>query len=115
MFGGGVYHSWPSAAIALHHFEGFAERYAHAVEISEKAIAALGSESRLEIRRVPHGTNIFFLRVRGVDPVAFRQRLRAAGLMVGEPHDREFTLQVNETWNRTTPEDISGRLRKGLG
>ena len=115
MFGGGVYHSWPSAVIALHHFDGFAERYARAVSVSEKVLAALAGESRLEVRRVPNGTNTFFLRVRGVDPQVFRKGLRAAGLMVGEAREGEFGLQVNETWNRATPEEISARFRKALG
>ena len=115
MFGGGVYHSWPSAVIALHHFDGFAERYARAVSVSEKALAALAGENRLEVRRVPNGTNTFFLRVRGVDPQVFRKRLREAGIMPGEPREGEFGLQVNETWNRATPDEISARFRKALG
>ena len=114
MFGGGVYHSWPSAAVALHHFDGFPERFARAVAISEKVLASLSGESRLEVRRVPNGTNIFFLRVRGADPAAFGQKLRTAGVIAGQPREGEFTLQVNETWNRATPEEIAARFRKAL-
>src|ERR1039457_4821042 len=65
MFGNGLCHVWPFAAVALHFFGGFPERYAQAVATSEKVIGALQSDSRFEVTRVPNGTNIFFLRVKG--------------------------------------------------
>src|SRR4029453_8472431 len=80
MFGGGVHRSWPFAAVALHYFDGFAGRYARAVAASEKAIAALESDSRFEVRRIPNGTNIFLLTPRGVSPDTFRQRAQDAGV-----------------------------------
>src|SRR6185503_15815569 len=35
MFGGGLSHVWPFAAVALHYFDGFSERYSQAVATSE--------------------------------------------------------------------------------
>lgn len=110
MFGNGLCHVWPFAAVALHFFEGFPERYAHAVATSEKVITALQSDSRFEVTRVPNGTNIFFLRVRGNNAQAFQRRVTDAGFILSAPRDGRFTVQVNETWARATPQEILARL-----
>jgi threonine aldolase len=110
MFGNGLSHVWPFAAVALHFFEGFPERYARAVSISEKVITALQANSRFEVTRVPNGTNIFSLRVNGIDPEAFQRRAAAAGFILSAPRNGLFTVQVNETWARATPQEILSRL-----
>jgi threonine aldolase len=110
MFGNGLCHVWPFAAVALHFFGGFPERYAQAVATSEKVIAALQHDSRFEVTRVPNGTNIFFLRVKGIDAHAFQRRAAAAGFILSVPREDQFTVQVNETWVRATPQEILGRL-----
>jgi threonine aldolase len=110
MFGNGLSQVWPFAAVALHFFENFPERYARAVATSEKVIAALQSNSRFEVTRVPNGTNIFFLRVKGIDAQAFQRRAADAGFILSAPRDDRFTVQVNETWARATPQEILARL-----
>jgi threonine aldolase len=108
MFGNGLSHVWPFAAVALHYFEGFPDRYAKAVAVSEKVIAGLKANFRFEIERVPKGTNNFFLRVK--DAEAFQKRAQAAGFILGAPNKDRFTVQVNETWGRATPQEILVRL-----
>ena len=110
MFGNGLSHVWPFAAVALHFFEGFPERYAQAVATSGKVISALQSDSRFEVTRVPNGTNIFFLRVKGVNAQAFQRRAEGAGFILPPPNNDRFTVQVNETWARATPQEILARL-----
>ena len=110
MFGNGLRQVWPFAAVALHFFDSFPERYGRAVATSEKVIAALQSDSRFEVARVENGTNSFFLRRKGVDAQAFQKRTQAAGIILPAPHDGRFTLQVNETWARATPDEILARL-----
>jgi threonine aldolase len=114
MFGGGLSHVWPFAAVALHYFEGFSERFGQAVAGSEKVIAGLQSDGRFEITRVRNGTNIFFLRAKGVNAEAYQRRAQEAGIALAAPRGDRFTVQVNETWNRATPQEILERLRKGL-
>jgi threonine aldolase len=114
MFGGGLNHVWPFAAVALHFFQGFEERYRDAVAVSERVISALESDNRFEVRRVPNGTNIFHLRAKNVDPASFRKRAQDAALRMGEARDGWFSLSVNETWNRTSSGEIMDRLREGL-
>lgn len=110
MFGNGLSQVWPFAAVALHFFEGFPERYAKAVAVSEQVIAALRTDSRFEVTRVPNGTNIFSLRVKGIDAQTFQRRVAAAGLILAAPRNDVFQVQVNETWARTTPQEIVARF-----
>lgn len=110
MFGNGLSHVWPFAAVALHFFDGFPERYAQAVATSGKVISALQSDSRFEVNRVPNGTNIFFLRVKGVNAQAFQRRAQGAGFILPAPDNDRFTVQVNETWARATSKEILARL-----
>ncbi len=111
MFGNGLCQVWPFAAVALHFFQGFPERYAQAVATSEKVITGLQSDSRFEVTRVPNGTNISFLRVKGIDAQAFQRRAGEAGFILSAPNNDRFTLQVNETWARAAPQEILARLR----
>jgi threonine aldolase len=115
MFGGGLNHVWPFAAVAVHFFDGFDARYREAVAVSEHVISALEPDNRVEVRRVPNGTNIFNLRVKSGDSVTFRKRAQDAGLRMGEARDGWFTLGVNETWNRASSGEIVDRFRKSLG
>jgi len=115
MFGGGLHRSWPFAAVALHFFDGFEERYKKSVRASEKVISALQSNSRFEVARVPGGTNIFLLAAKGVEPQVFQQRVQDAGVTLASPAGDKFKIAVNETWNRVPPLEIVDRFRKGLG
>lgn len=110
MFGNGLSQVGPFAAVALHFFEDFPERYAQAVATSEKVIATLQTDSRFEVTRVPNGTNIFFLRVNGIDAQVFQRRAADAGFVLAAPRNDRFLVQVNETWARATPQDIVARL-----
>jgi threonine aldolase len=110
MFGNGLCQVWPFAAVALHFFDGFPERYAQAVTTSEKVIGALQSDSRFEVARVPNGTNIFFLRVKGGNAEVFQRRVQDAGFILSTPRNDRFTVLVNETWARATPQEILARL-----
>jgi threonine aldolase len=102
MFGGGLNHVWPFALVAHHYLAGFDDRYSRAVRVSEDWIRALGRHERFAIERVPLGTNLFRLQVRGTDPAAFRKRLETSGLLVSAPQNGKFLIGVNETLNRTT-------------
>jgi len=110
MFGNGLSQVWPFAAVALHFFEGFPERYARAVAASERIIAALQTDSRFEVTRVPNGTNIFFLGLKGIDAGVFQRRVAEAGFILAAPRNGRFLVQVNETWTRASPQEILARL-----
>jgi len=102
MFGGGLSSVWPFAMVALHYLNGFGERYSEAVKTSEEWIRALAKQDRFAIARVPLGTNLFRLQVRGTDAAALQKRLAARGVMLTAPQKDTFLIGVNETINRTT-------------
>jgi len=114
MFGGGLNHVWPFALVAHHYFNGFGERYGRAVKVSEEWIAKLRQNDRFTIERIPLGTNLFRLQVRGVDAAAFRQRLEAGGVFLGPAQDGRFLVGVNETLNRTTATALSDAFAQAL-
>ena len=107
MFGGGLNTVWPFAVVALHYLDGFSERYGRAVRISEDWIRGLQQHDAFTIDRIPSGTNLFRLRVRGTDPVAFQKRLAARGVMLSAPQGDAFLVGVNETLNRTTAPELT--------
>jgi len=112
MFGGGLPHGWPFAAVTSHHLEGFAERYRKAVETSEAVIRALGASAKFEIARIPNGTNIFRIRPVEVSAAEFRRRLEENGVSAAAPAGEWLQLQVNETWNRVSAEELAARFLK---
>jgi threonine aldolase len=115
MFGGGLSSVWPYAAIALHYLPGFGDRFAAAVRISEDLIRGLPAHDAFAIERVSPGTNLFRLRVRGTDPMLFRQRLAAKGVLLSAPQPQGlFTIGVNETLNRTTSADLLDQFADAL-
>jgi threonine aldolase len=102
MFGGGLNHVWPFALVALHYLDGFGDRYSRAVRTSEEWIRTLAGHDAFTIDRMPAGTNLFRLRVRGRDPVALQRRLASQGVILATPQNGAFLVGVNETLNRTT-------------
>jgi threonine aldolase len=114
MFGGGLNSVWPYALVALHYLAGFGDRYSQAVRTSEDWIGRLRRHDAFTIERIPSGTNLFRLQVRGPDPVAFQKRLAAKGVMLSAPQRGAFLVGVNETLNRTTPADLADAFRTYL-
>ena len=116
MFGGGLPHAWPYAAIALHYVDGFEQRLLAGVGNAERAIELLSNEGHFSFQRVPSGTNIFRMRVSDVNAPVYQVRLEDAGISAKAPVGTDwFTLQVNETWSRFSATDIAARFRKALG
>jgi threonine aldolase len=114
MFGGGLSSVWPFAAIALHYAAGFGDRFSQAVRTSEEMIRGLRQHGAFAIDRVPSGTNLFRLQVRGADPVAFQQRLARTGMIIASPQDGVFLVGVNETLNRSTPAALTDACVRAL-
>jgi threonine aldolase len=101
MFGGGLSSAWPFAAVALEHLEGFGDRFGRAVRIAEDLIRGLREDDRFTVERIPSGTNLFRLRVRG-GGAEFQKRLASRGVILPAPQGEAFLMGVNETLNRTT-------------
>jgi len=115
MFGGGLSQVWPFAAVALHYINGFERRFRTAVDTAESVIAKLRTDNNFELARIPGGTNIFRLRVNGVNAPVYLGRLESAGVSARPPVGDWLTLQVNETWARASAAEIAARFQQALG
>ena len=104
MFGGALWSAWPFAAVARHYADGFLDRFAAAVRVSEGFARALRDPFRVE--RIPGGSHLFYLKGAGVDFTRLRERLAADRIHAPEPlvleNQPALLLGVNESWNRTT-------------
>ena len=103
MFGGGLPGAWPFAAVALHYFERFEADYARAIQTATEFFSLLKQESSFDIEKIPNGSNIFKLIVRGTDLETFRDNLRTKGVLLSRPRPAlgGFLVAVNATLNRT--------------
>jgi len=115
MFGSGMPHVWPYAAVALHYLDGFEDRFRKGVETSETVIQALSRNTNFSIERIPNGTNIFRLRVFNVNAPVYQMRLTDAGVSAAQPEGDWFGIQVNETWGRVPAAEIVRRFVQALG
>jgi threonine aldolase len=108
-FGSAIYQGWESAAVALHHLDGFRERYQSAVRNGEKLFELLHSSGKFQISRVPLGSNIAKLRLANGGALdRMRERLAEADILIGGAKGApEVNLQINETINRRTAEAIA--------
>jgi threonine aldolase len=102
MFGGGLPHVWPYAAVALHYLDGFAERFAAAAAASDALAGALANHPRVSIERSSAATNVTVLNVTGRAAAALPQHLLAHGIAIRparqtSPVGVQFTLHTNET------------------
>jgi threonine aldolase len=105
MFGGGLNHAWPFAAVALHYLPGFGTL--SQPEDIRDLIRELGRHDGTEITRIPSGTNLFRLRVRAGEAVAMQKRLAAKGVLLGAPDRDTFLVGVNETLNRMSSAELT--------
>ena len=109
MFGGGLAQVWPFAAIALHYFRGFPERYARAVRVSNEWRQLVSKHEAFSIDPTTSGTNLLLLKVQHPDLHRFRERLARQNIRLPAPlaDGSGFRLGVNESWGRTTASDLT--------
>ena len=117
IFGSGLYQAWPYAAVALHYLEGFPERFAQAVETANKLFALLEKQGQFKVEHQPQGTNIYRLRVNGIDPAQYQKALAQRGIRVGRvsPTFPGIQLLINESLNYSNAEELAKVFVEALG
>jgi threonine aldolase len=116
MFGGGLPQSWPLAAMALHFLDGFEDRFAEGVSAGRELKPALNEIPGFRIEEIPYGSNVFMLRLDGVDPPRLREALASKGIELPAPNPnfRGFSLAVNETLARKPTGEIVEAFRASV-
>ena len=95
---------------------GFIDRFTKAVAVSESFIAEVTRHEAFRVERMAGGTNLFRLWVAGAEAEAFRRRLGEQQVDLGGVRpDGGFMVGVNETWNRSEPDELAHRFRAALG
>lgn len=111
VFGSGLYQAWPYAAVALHYFDGFTERYQKAVEVANGLFTLLEKHPRFRVEAPPRGANIYKLHVKGVDPEKYQAALASNGIRVPRPNpDAQFQglrLVINESLNWKSASELA--------
>lgn len=116
MFGGNLAQGWPAAVVARHYMDGFIDRLKAAIAVSENLFAALSRHPRVAVERVPNGTNITRLTLRGMNPATVASRLAERGIRLPSASAAGVvTLGVNETWTRLPAADLIRAFEQALG
>ena len=107
MFGGNLATGWQAALIARHYMNGFPERLASAIAVSEAFYKTIANHPRVTIERIPNGTNLTRLTLKGIDAALIARRLFEHGLRFpAAGPGGVIVLGVNETWSRITAADL---------
>ena len=115
MFGGNLAVGWPAALVARHYMDGFVERLRSAVAVSEAFYRTIAAHPRVAVERIPNGTNLARLTLKGADPALAARRLAERGIRIAAPSSAGVvTLGVNETWNRTTAGELVTTFEQAL-
>jgi threonine aldolase len=116
MFGSGLSQAWPFTAVANYYLDGFTERFAKAVAVSEDLIKKLSANNRFEIHRIASGTNIFRLTVKGMEAKTFAENLKSKNVMArtSGPSPNDLILQVNESLLQSTAAELEHIFVKSL-
>ena len=115
MFGCGLHQVWPFAAVASYYMNGFSDRFAKAVVISEELIRKLKNNPHFEINRFPSGTNLFKLTIKDLPAKTFAENLQKNAVIArAGTSANELTLSVNETLLRTTAAELEKIFIKSL-
>jgi threonine aldolase len=117
LFGSGLEQGWLYTAVALHYLDGFQERYKKAVATAQEFFALLEKDSRCKVEKNTHGTNIYRLRISGIDPAKYQQNLAKEGIRVSRerPPFPGVRLIINESINRTTAPLLAKTFIECLG
>jgi threonine aldolase len=109
--GGGLAQFWPAALLAGHHLDGVAERWTRVAAMAPKVWDALAASGRFRIVRRAAESNIVGLALReGGDLAAFRTRATAAQVRLPAEEAGMLWIRANETWLRSSAEEIAARL-----
>jgi threonine aldolase len=113
--GGGLAQWWPVAAVALHYYDGLAERLGSAADDAEEFYVRLKNSDKFSVQEVPNGSSVRYLSCPDGD-LTFLNNLRARliqqGIDLPQPDDNRlhFALKTNESWLRSDPQTLASKF-----
>jgi threonine aldolase len=115
--GGTMLWNWHNAAVALHNLDGFVERYQRAKVRADELFALLNQIDGIHIEPLPHGSNIFQLKLTGIDGRKFAGKLREQRIRLRPPADgADFApLMVNESVLATSNDRLVAAFKQAAG
>ena len=114
MFGGGMPQSWPFAAIPLKYADSFLDEYKKAIIQSIKLFELLNKIPSFSVEEIPNGSNVFILKLKNADPEKLKSQLAERGIEIPSPSGQIFSMKINVTLNRDTPENIASKFKLAL-
>ena len=115
MFGSGLHQAWPFAAVASYYMDGFTDRFAKAVALSEDFIQTLKANPRFDVNRIPSGSNIFKITVKEMPAATFVENLKANGVVArASTLPNELLLSVNESLLHSNAAELEKIFIKSL-
>lgn len=117
MFGSGLHQAWAFAAVANYFADGFEERFAKAVTISEELIRRLKNNPGFGVQRINSGTNIFRISVKDIAADRFVENLKNKNIIAraaGATAPNDLFLQVNESLLSRTAAELEDAFVKSL-
>jgi threonine aldolase len=112
LFGGALPQAWPLLAVADAHVDTYEAEYAQAWRSVEAMMAQLEATGRFRFTRVDKGTCRFFMKVADTDARRLPEAARRHQVYLANPHPDTgvFTMQVNTSVLRSTPEALARAL-----
>jgi threonine aldolase len=108
MFGGGLPQVWNFAAIALTYADSFISDYTAALGNFRKLSQLLRETDGFRVEELVHGTNVFKLRMdERKDAQKVKDILYGKGIVLPAPENNCFSMKINPSLNRRTPESIA--------
>ena len=114
MFGGGLPASWAFAAVALHYADGFIDEYKLAWANAEKLFLEIGKNERFTIETFKNGSHVVRLTIRKANLDKFRESLGKKNIALAKPNENSFSLKINPSINRDTPQNLAGYFMESL-
>jgi len=113
MFGGSPYNVWPMAAVAMLFADGFTEEYRGAKAVVDQLMDNLEDDKRFLFEKIPDGSNSLWLKLDGVDPTAFIDRLATKDIHLRAPRPEwdGLLIMINPTISRGTAADLARAFR----
>lgn len=112
MFGAGIAEVWPYAIVADHYLTGFSEHFNTAKESAEKVFQFLEKHPQFEVKKVFNGTNLYKLKLNGIDAKSFRKSMLNKDVLLRAVSEdfNGFWLCLNESINQISTQELAEKF-----